>query len=102
MYQKKYFPDIILLVLLNSAPCFFILKFVKKCEKQFSFNEKELMIVRVVDEGLIDERAVLLSRLGQHDLVLREYVHKLYDFKLAEEYCNKHYNPEKVHVTTFC
>jgi hypothetical protein len=57
--------------------------------------EKILSRYNLTDEGLIDERALLLSRLGQHDLVLREYVHKLYDFKLAEDYCNKHYNPEK-------
>lgn len=33
-----------------------------------------------------EARAILLSRLGQHDQALNIYVHKLKNEKLAEEY----------------
>lgn len=48
-----------------------------------------------VAEGLHTANALLLSRLGQHDLALAEYVYYLRDFKTAEEYCMKHYHPER-------
>jgi hypothetical protein len=48
-----------------------------------------------VAEGLHTENALLLSRLGQHDLALAEYVYSLKDFKKAEKYCLDHYDPER-------
>jgi len=46
------------------------------------------------EEGLHEERAILLSKIGQHYEALREYVHELHDFVMAEDYCRKHYDPE--------
>jgi len=49
----------------------------------------------LVERGLYEERAIILSRLGRHDAALEEYTHSLFDFKVAEEYCAKHYDPDK-------
>lgn len=61
-------------------------------------------------QDLFEERAVLLSRIGQHEAALNIYAHKLKRFAMAEEYvsppqyctlltslsyCAKHYNSEK-------
>jgi len=46
------------------------------------------------DEGLHEERAIILSKIGRHYEALREYVHNLHDLTMAEKYCQKHYNPE--------
>lgn len=37
------------------------------------------------------EKALVLSRLGQHEAVLRIYVHELFDPVLAEQYCDRIY-----------
>jgi len=44
------------------------------------------------DEGLYEERAILLSKIGEHESALKEYTHRLFDLKKAEDYCVKHYN----------
>ncbi|KAI9010949.1 CNH domain-containing protein [Phycomyces nitens] len=46
---------------------------------------------------LFEERAILLSRIGQHDQALDIYVYKLSNYTMAEEYCTKIYrdDPEK-------
>lgn len=41
---------------------------------------------------LFEERAILLSRINQHEGALAIYAHDLRDFRMAEEYCEKHYN----------
>lgn len=46
-------------------------------------------------EGLREERAILLSKVGKHLDALREYIHELHDFKIAEEYCRKHYDADQ-------
>jgi hypothetical protein len=53
------------------------------------------MISRFLDiDGLYEERAMLLGRIGRHDQALSIYAHKLHDPKKAEEYCKKHYDAE--------
>lgn len=42
-----------------------------------------------------EERAILLSRMKQHREALQIYVHKLFDFEMAEGYCSRFYNPKK-------
>ncbi|GES94690.1 vam6/Vps39-like protein [Rhizophagus clarus] len=42
-------------------------------------------------DDFYEARAILLSRLGQHDQALTIYVHKIKNEKLAEEYCVKNY-----------
>ncbi|RIA80537.1 CNH domain-containing protein [Glomus cerebriforme] len=51
--------------------------------------EKILGHLRLDD--FYEARAILLSRLGQHDQALNIYVHKIKSEKLAEEYCVKNY-----------
>ncbi|CAG5866816.1 unnamed protein product [Menidia menidia] len=43
-------------------------------------------------EGLLEERALLLGRMGKHEQALFIYVHVLKDTRMAEEYCHRHYN----------
>eukprot|EP00250_Pteridium_aquilinum_P027633 c3535_g1_i1 orf=204-3350(-) len=42
-------------------------------------------------DGLYEERASLLGRLGQHQLALTLYAHKLHDSELALKYCDSVY-----------
>ncbi|XP_046931209.1 vam6/Vps39-like protein isoform X4 [Lynx rufus] len=46
-------------------------------------------------DGLLEERALLLGRMGKHEQALFIYVHILKDTKMAEEYCHKHYDQNK-------
>uniref|UniRef100_A0A7N8X465 VPS39 subunit of HOPS complex n=1 Tax=Mastacembelus armatus TaxID=205130 RepID=A0A7N8X465_9TELE len=41
---------------------------------------------------LLEERALLLGRMGKHEQALFIYVHVLKDTRMAEEYCHRHYN----------
>ncbi|KAF1374476.1 hypothetical protein PFLUV_G00229490 [Perca fluviatilis] len=43
-------------------------------------------------DGLLEERALLLGRMGKHEQALFIYVHILRDTRMAEEYCHGHYN----------
>ncbi|XP_058471442.1 vam6/Vps39-like protein isoform X1 [Solea solea] len=43
-------------------------------------------------DGLLEERALLLGRMGKHEQALIIYVHVLKDIHMAEEYCHRHYN----------
>ncbi|KAM4542584.1 vam6/Vps39-like protein isoform 1-T1 [Odontesthes bonariensis] len=43
-------------------------------------------------DGLLEERALLLGRMGKHEQALFIYVHILKDTRMAEEYCHGHYS----------
>ncbi|XP_061598896.1 vam6/Vps39-like protein [Cololabis saira] len=43
-------------------------------------------------DGLLEERALLLGRMGKHEQALFIYVHVLKDTRMAEEYCHRSYN----------
>ncbi|XP_045918194.1 vam6/Vps39-like protein isoform X2 [Micropterus dolomieu] len=43
-------------------------------------------------DGLLEERALLLGRMGKHEQALFIYVHILKDTRMAEEYCHRHYD----------
>ncbi|XP_070698619.1 vam6/Vps39-like protein [Pempheris klunzingeri] len=45
-------------------------------------------------DGLLEERALLLGRMGKHEQALFIYVHILKDTRMAEEYCHRHYNSQ--------
>lgn len=47
------------------------------------------MLSRFLQTDLFEERAILLSRIGQHEQALTIYAHKLHNDKLAEE-CATH------------
>ncbi|KAM3919217.1 vam6/Vps39-like protein isoform 4-T4 [Leptodactylus fuscus] len=46
-------------------------------------------------DGLLEERALLLGRMGKHEQALFIYVHILKDTNMAEQYCHKHYDSDK-------
>ncbi|KAF9156153.1 Vacuolar morphoproteinsis protein 6 [Linnemannia schmuckeri] len=52
----------------------------------------ERILSRLPVDSCYEERAILLSRIGQHDQALNIYVHKLNNFQAAEEYCIKNFN----------
>uniref|UniRef100_G3NP54 CNH domain-containing protein n=1 Tax=Gasterosteus aculeatus aculeatus TaxID=481459 RepID=G3NP54_GASAC len=43
-------------------------------------------------DGLLEERALLLGRMGKHEQALFIYVHILNDTSMAEAYCHSHYS----------
>jgi len=55
----------------------------------------EKMLSRFPTKALFEERAILLSGIGQHDQALTIYAHKLKSPELAEAYCKKIYPTEK-------
>ncbi|KAI9311094.1 CNH domain-containing protein [Dichotomocladium elegans] len=57
----------------------------------------EKILSKLPVDDLFEERAILLSRIGQHDQALDIYVYKLRNYAMAEEYCTKVYreDPEK-------
>ncbi|KAL6054782.1 Vam6/Vps39-like protein [Balamuthia mandrillaris] len=58
------------------------------------YYNPEKMLSRFPFNDLFEERAILLSRIQQHQQALGIYVYKLKNPMLAEQYCVKHYNPE--------
>uniref|UniRef100_A0A8C6TDZ0 VPS39 subunit of HOPS complex n=1 Tax=Neogobius melanostomus TaxID=47308 RepID=A0A8C6TDZ0_9GOBI len=54
--------------------------------------EPERLISNFPFDGLLEERALLLGRMGKHEQALFIYVHILNDTRMAEEYCRRHYN----------
>mmetsp|Transcript_7714 Transcript_7714/g.10647 ORF Transcript_7714/g.10647 Transcript_7714/m.10647 type:complete len:888 (-) Transcript_7714:2-2665(-) len=59
------------------------------------YYNPEKMLSKQTFEDLYEERAILLSRIGQHEKALSIYAHLLKDHAMAESYCARHYNPEK-------
>jgi hypothetical protein len=55
----------------------------------------EKILSKFPSSRLLEERAVLLSRVGKHDRALHIYVHKLRAKGLAEAYCEKFWAREK-------
>ncbi|XP_005158975.1 vam6/Vps39-like protein isoform X2 [Danio rerio] len=58
-----------------------------------SSYEPEILISDFPFDGLLEERALLLGRMGKHEQALFIYVHILKDTRMAEEYCHGHYDP---------
>ncbi|XP_042598839.1 vam6/Vps39-like protein isoform X2 [Cyprinus carpio] len=58
-----------------------------------SSYEPEGLISDFPFDGLLEERALLLGRMGKHEQALFIYVHILKDTRMAEEYCHGHYDP---------
>ncbi|KAI8973310.1 vacuolar sorting protein 39 domain 2-domain-containing protein [Mycotypha africana] len=61
-----------------------------------SFYKAEKILSRLPIDDLFEERAILLSRIGQHDQALDIYVYKLKNYTMAEEYCTKVYYKDPV------
>uniref|UniRef100_H3ABJ6 VPS39 subunit of HOPS complex n=1 Tax=Latimeria chalumnae TaxID=7897 RepID=H3ABJ6_LATCH len=57
-----------------------------------TYYEPHVLISDFPFDGLREERALLLGRMGKHEQALFIYVHVLKDIKMAEEYCHKHYD----------
>ncbi|KAM4664640.1 vam6/Vps39-like protein isoform 2-T2 [Discoglossus pictus] len=57
--------------------------------------QPDLLISDFPFDGLLEERALLLGRMGKHEQALFIYVHILKNTSMAEQYCHKHYDPSK-------
>ncbi|KAK7506799.1 hypothetical protein BaRGS_00001650, partial [Batillaria attramentaria] len=55
----------------------------------------ERLLTHFPIDGFHEERAIILGRLGRHEQALAIYIHLLQDMRLAEEYCNIHYDKDK-------
>jgi hypothetical protein len=51
----------------------------------------EKMLSLFPEDSLFEERAILLSKIGQHDQALTIYAYKLDDKSLAQRYCEQNY-----------
>ncbi|KAI8067712.1 vacuolar sorting protein 39 domain 2-domain-containing protein [Gilbertella persicaria] len=60
------------------------------------FYKAEKILSRLPIDDLFEERAILLSRIGQHDQALDIYVYKLKNYAMAEEYCTKVFQEDPV------
>lgn len=60
--------------------------------EQSTSYEPERLISNFPFDGLLEERALLLGRMGKHEQALFIYVHILKDTHMAEEYCRWHYS----------
>ncbi|XP_063296277.1 vam6/Vps39-like protein [Pelobates fuscus] len=60
-----------------------------------SCYQPERLISHFPFDGLLEERALLLGRMGKHEQALFIYVHILKDTSMAEQYCHKHYDHMK-------
>ncbi|XP_043929951.1 vam6/Vps39-like protein isoform X1 [Protopterus annectens] len=56
------------------------------------YYQPETLISDFPFDGLLEERALLLGRMGKHEQALFIYVHILNNIKMAEAYCQKHYD----------
>eukprot|EP01114_Cavostelium_apophysatum_P004200 TRINITY_DN1437_c0_g2_i2.p1 TRINITY_DN1437_c0_g2~~TRINITY_DN1437_c0_g2_i2.p1 ORF type:complete len:873 (+),score=238.27 TRINITY_DN1437_c0_g2_i2:146-2764(+) len=63
--------------------------------EESKYYNPEKMLSRFPFDDLYEERALLLSRIDEHDKALQIYAYKLHDHQMAEKYCKKHYNPDK-------
>eukprot|EP00731_Ephydatia_muelleri_P022083 Em0014g674a len=66
--------------------------------RQYTIQTKHLLdLYRKANWGqdMFEERALLLSKTGHHEVALAIYVHVLNDQTMAEEYCRKNYDAEK-------
>ncbi|KAI7867673.1 CNH domain-containing protein [Spinellus fusiger] len=68
------------------------------------YYRAEKILSRLPLDDLFEERAVLLSRIGQHDQALDIYVYKLQNYAMAEGYCTNIYREdadkgEKMYLT---
>ncbi len=66
----------------------------------------ETLPTYLLNDGLFEERAIVMGKIGNHKEALVIYVHMLHDTKKAEDYCERMYNkglPENKDVSNlFC
>eukprot|EP00698_Gefionella_okellyi_P005598 TRINITY_DN15092_c0_g1_i1.p1 TRINITY_DN15092_c0_g1~~TRINITY_DN15092_c0_g1_i1.p1 ORF type:complete len:831 (+),score=191.74 TRINITY_DN15092_c0_g1_i1:60-2552(+) len=54
----------------------------------------EQMLSHFPEKDLFEERAILLSRINQHEGALQIYAHDLGNFRMAEDYCARFYDAD--------
>lgn len=62
-------------------------------QRSLYYNAERLM-AHFPTDGMFEERAILLGKLGRHEEALAIYVHILKDPKMAENYCAITYDPD--------
>lgn len=69
-------------------------KLLKFLEASDSYNT-ETLPTYLFNDGLFDERAIVMGKIGNHKEALVIYVYNLNDMKKAEDYCKKTYDARK-------
>ena len=64
-------------------------------ERSNNYRPETFLTGQKVPECFCEERAILVSKVGNHDAALKIYVRELNSPEMAEEYCRKHYDPAK-------
>ncbi|KAJ1972568.1 Vacuolar morphogenesis protein 6, partial [Dimargaris verticillata] len=67
--------------------------------RQSPYYSPEKILSKLPAHGLYQERAIVLSRMGQHDQALQLIVYQLRDFDQAEAYCRAHHEVENIFLT---
>jgi hypothetical protein len=68
-------------------------KLIEFLKSSVHYNPEKMLSWFPRDE-LLEERAILLSRINQHLQALTIYAHKLHDPEIAEQYCAEYYNAQ--------
>ena len=63
--------------------------------EQSLYYNPEKILTKFPYDDLYEERALLMSRIGEHEKALQIYAHKLKDYQMAESYCAKHFSADK-------
>ncbi|KAJ3012619.1 Vam6/Vps39-like protein [Thoreauomyces humboldtii] len=61
-------------------------------ENSTAYRAEQVLASFPID-ALYEERAIVLSRLKRHEEALRIYIEKVRNYRLANIYCEKHYDP---------
>ncbi|CAG9762237.1 unnamed protein product [Ceutorhynchus assimilis] len=69
-------------------------KLLKFLDRSTQYNTEE--ILKNFPDNLLEEKALILGRLGLHDQAIALYVRVLGDVELAETYCNRKYRKEDI------
>lgn len=64
-------------------------------ERSDNYRPEMFLTGQKFPECFCEERAILVSKVGNHDAALKIYVRELSSPEMAEEYCRKHYDPAR-------
>ncbi|KAI6172575.1 Vam6/Vps39-like protein [Aphelenchoides besseyi] len=67
-------------------------KLLKFLQTSIGYNPQKILLL--LDDYLIEEKAIVFGRLKRHEEALLIYTNVLMDFDAAERYCVEHYNPK--------
>lgn len=70
-------------------------KLLELLDSSLHYTPQKMISTFLAIDGLYEERAILLGRIGRHDQALSIYAYKLNDPTRAEAYCQKQYDLDR-------